>query len=124
MKKFTIGQRWISEAEPELGLGILNKLTDAEDQKNEFLCEFYGYDCGGYIQRINKINDLNKQKEDFNKILQHIETIAEFDDLMNNFKYDLIYTRGKIPDFDFKFNDCLISSYDGETPSFFNFSLI
>lgn len=28
MKKFTIGQRWISEAEPELGLGILNKLTD------------------------------------------------------------------------------------------------
>ncbi|WP_372652747.1 RNA polymerase-associated protein RapA [Halobacteriovorax sp.] len=28
MSKFTIGQRWISEAEPELGLGILNKLTD------------------------------------------------------------------------------------------------
>ncbi|ATH08539.1 RNA polymerase-binding ATPase [Halobacteriovorax marinus] len=28
MNKFTIGQRWISEAEPELGLGIINNLTD------------------------------------------------------------------------------------------------
>ena len=28
MRKFTLGQRWISEAEPELGLGVINDLTD------------------------------------------------------------------------------------------------
>ncbi|OUR96623.1 hypothetical protein A9Q84_09770 [Halobacteriovorax marinus] len=28
MRKFKIGQRWISEAEPELGLGVLNNLSD------------------------------------------------------------------------------------------------
>ncbi|WP_127714292.1 RNA polymerase-associated protein RapA [Halobacteriovorax sp. HLS] len=28
MKDFNLGQRWISEAEPELGLGVINDLTD------------------------------------------------------------------------------------------------
>jgi ATP-dependent helicase HepA len=28
MKNFKLGQRWISEAEPELGLGVINDLTD------------------------------------------------------------------------------------------------
>ena len=80
MSNFTIGQRWISESEPDLGIGIINKIND---NKVTILFETSNvtrqyYMVSAPLQRVKyNIGDVIRLKNNSELRIDHVEEISD-----------------------------------------------